>query len=296
MEGERKGWTPEALQKWEEIKLRRSKPPRLVNRQYLTPTTEERSPMTERGLGLEAGTYRLHEFSGEVPQNTDLMAKVDIDPLLTCHRVGQNPLPPNSQARVFLAKGHFGLNSRHKKYCVPEAAFLQQRLQKDITTSLNHHFRDVLEEDIPEVVGTEEMQKAMSRLHLDFEKQLKKREEGDKQASLCLKKNRQLLVSEDRLKKDPVEYELKRRVGISKKMLAKRGPDVKKPMTAVERKRKQRKQQKEEKNACLVRMVREKEKKEKDEVSEPCWKVISGQPSEPDTQSQSKEPTVAHHK
>ena len=60
----------------------------------------------------------------------------------------------------------------------------------------------------------------------------------------------------------PSSKETARRTKISKTMLAKRGPDVKKPMTAAERKRKQRVQQKADergKNALMVRAIRERD-------------------------------------
>jgi hypothetical protein len=279
-------WSEEDLQKWEELKAKRPKHPLSGNNKFLFTEKTSEPPIREHPGKLPTSLV-LHEFSDDDVEPDDLHVQTDLNPQLFCHQ--GTPPPRTDQGRVFVVATFYGGDRKRKRYSVPEEVGLQKRLQADISTCLDHHFRGTPEEHLPEVVGIEELRGAISKFNEDFKQKLKEREMRDQLGSEWFGYvdglRHEKVFSESRLKRDEVRQEQKRRAGISKAMLAKRGPNVERPMTAAERKRKQRERQAEEKSktkeesekeALRKRTKRLQQKGERLGI-EPCCNLIDGQ-------------------
>jgi hypothetical protein len=128
---------------------------------------------------------------------------------------------------------------------IPKQAFLAQRMDQDISFALNQHFKDVPEEDIPDRVPVDQVQKILDSQIKSFDRQICRRNRLDRQKAIISQSydQQRLLFQAGRLKVNVLQSEAIRREHKSKTVLAKRAPEVdqtKLLKKAAELKRKQR--------------------------------------------------------
>lgn len=126
---------------------------------------------------------------------------------------------------------------------IHEQAFLNQRVEQDLTAVLNDHYKDTPEDQIPEHIAVSDADNLLGEYMQIVGNQIMKRNEKDLQEAIILDDEEMAFYPAKRLEKNVIKVEIGRRASVSAVMLSKRSPEKaetsakpKKAFTAVERK------------------------------------------------------------
>lgn len=139
------------------------------------------------------------------------------------HRFGAHTYTPAEAICVFDAEEPYYAEFQTGGILLPsieQSTFLKRRLEQDLTALLNDHYKDVLEEEVPEILSCNDASAIMAQKLPLFLNVVDSRNHQDREAT------DDGFKPANRLKTNIVEAEIKRRHSIAETQLAKRAPDL----------------------------------------------------------------------